>query len=43
MDHCFPEFYLTFEMSSFDFCSYHHHHHHTQTPEVCNANFKTMI
>lgn len=36
-----PGFYLNFETSAFDSCSYHHHH--TQTPEMCNASFKSYL
>ena len=38
---CCPGFYLNFEISAFDSCSYHHHH--TQTPEMCNASFKSYL
>lgn len=38
---CCPGFYLNFGISAFDSCSYHHHH--TQTPEMCNASFKSYL
>lgn len=37
---CFPEFYLTFEISAFDSHSYHRHH--IQTSEVSNSAFKQL-